>query len=294
MRIGIACASGSAKGVFVHGVLAGLETRGFRAEMYAASSSTSIPAAFAAIHDMDSLQDIEYWKRVRAEYVEAGSDASRAVKLGISAVLPTLGGRLFTDRASRFAVAVSAVVTREAAALTQGEGARRLGQQLVISIRRRDRSWADANLSARLLDTRAADPAHRLTPANLADALYATTRMLHAWKEPAWIDGEPYVDASYTSMCPARELVRLGMEEVVAISPECGTVYTDFFQSAEMPASLGGVRIHVIQPQVNLAEIGVDYLKATDDGSLTAFRLGQEAAVQFLRAFPNGGTPPPR
>jgi len=47
MKLGIACASGSAKGVFIHGVLSSFEQRGLVPDVYAASSSSSIPAAFA-------------------------------------------------------------------------------------------------------------------------------------------------------------------------------------------------------------------------------------------------------
>ena len=290
MRLGIACASGSVKGVFVHGVLAGFRRRGFNAEIYAASSSSSIPAAFASIHDIDSLRGIEYWKQARADYLEANSDVSRAVKLGINAVLPQLKQRLFTGGAARLVIAASAVTTGEAAALTQGEGARRLGQQLMLSIRKKDRSWADANLSGVLFDTRTSDQKFKLAENNLAEVLYATTRMLHAWKDPAWVGAEPYIDASYTSMCPARELTQLGMEAIVAITPESGPLYTDFFQSEEMPNSFAGVTIHIIQPQFNLTEIGVDYLKATDEGIIRAFELGQEAAERFVRSFePTGG-----
>jgi predicted acylesterase/phospholipase RssA len=285
MTVGIACASGSAKGVFVHGVLAAFEDAGFKADFYAASSSSSIPAAFAAVHGLKELQGTEYWKKVRAGYIEANFDMSKAVQAGIQTILPSIVEGLFNERASRFGIAVSAVVTEEASQQTQSEGARKLGQQLMLSIRKKDRSWATRNLVGRLLDTRAADSGERLTPDNLADTLYATTRMLHAWKDAAWINGQPYVDASYTCMCPAIELAQLGMETVVAISPESGPLYRDFFQSAILPSSHGETKIRIIQPAVNLAEIGVDYLKASEEGFTAAFDLGRRLGDHFLKTL---------
>jgi len=76
-------------------------------------------------------------------------------------------------------------VKAEAAAETQGDGARRLGKRLLIEAAKKNRSWVGANLAKRLFDTEAEDPALRLDRANLREVLYATTRMLHAWELPA-------------------------------------------------------------------------------------------------------------
>lgn len=285
MKIGIACASGSAKGVFVHGVLAAFERNGLRAEVYAASSSSTIPAAFAAAHDLDLLNGTEYWGRISRTYATVGADISKAVKVGIDSVVPILKTRLFAEDAASFSIVASAIMTAEAAQLTQGEGARRLGQQLLLSIKKKDKSWAEKNLACRLFSTKATDQGNRLTSANLAEALYATTRMLHAWKDPAWIDGNPYVDASYTCMCPAIEIVQAGMDTVVAISPENGPLYRDFFQSEVLPDNFGRTRIHRLQPPMNLSELGVDYLKVTDEGLLAAFQLGEQIGIQFLKTL---------
>jgi hypothetical protein len=191
---------------------------------------------------------------------------------------------LFRSTVSRFAVAVSEVVTEEAREITQGDGARKLGQRLVLSLRTKDRSWIDGNLKLRLFDTRPGNGESRLTEENLHEVLYATTRMLHAWKVPAWIEGKPFVDASYTCTCPAVELARLGCERVIAISPESGTTYTDFLQTQAMPEAVNGIPIEVVQPDGNLAEIGVDYLKVTDEGLQAAYGLGEKKGNDFLRS----------
>jgi len=290
MKIGIACASGSLKGVFVHGVLAAFENFDFMGDFYAASSSAAIPTAFAAIHKLSILKGTEYWRQATERTAEANIDISSAIKAGIKAVFPLLKEDLFANEASRFAVAASAVLSAEAAALTQGEGARRLGQKLVLSIRKKDNSWAKSNLACRLFDTMAAEHEHGLTPANLADALYATTRMLHAWKDAAWINGEPYVDASYTCMCPAVELVQMGMEVVISISPECGTLYRDFFQSEILPSEFDNTKIHFLQPERNLAEIGVDYLKVTEEGLAVAYEMGKKQGSKFIESFKKSGS----
>jgi hypothetical protein len=106
--------------------------------------------------------------------------------------------------------------------------------------------------------------------------------MLHAWKTPAWVDGAPCVDASYTCTCPAVELAELGCRRVIVVSPEHGELYRDFFQSSPMPKSHGEVLLRVVQPSSNLAEIGVDYLKVTEDGLSAAYEQGVRAGQAFI------------
>lgn len=277
MNLGIACASGSYKGVFVQGVLDRFEAAGLKADVYAAASSSTVCAVYAAAGRLRELGGAAYWKRAWSAYAETGRDISAAVLAGIQEVLPSIRHAVVAPGAARLVVAASEVITADAAELTQGPGARRLGQQLVLATRTRDSSWAVANLSLALFDTRSADTRRRLTPGNLAEVAYATTRMLHAWKTPAWIDGRPFVDASYTCSCPAAALAEMGCRRVIAISPESGPVYTDFFQSARLPESHRGVPIRLVQPTCNLAEIGVDYLKVTEDGLLAAYAEGRRA-----------------
>jgi len=76
------------------------------------------------------------------------------------------------------------VATPEAAETTQGDGAKRLGLDQLRKMKMKDSSWADANLACHLFDTMVEARTIALTEENLADALYATTRMLHAWKAP--------------------------------------------------------------------------------------------------------------
>jgi len=145
----------------------------------------------------------------------------------------------------------------------------------------KDTSWADANLACHLFDTMADAATKPLKKENLADALYGTTRMLHAWKAPGWIDGEPYVDASYTCMCPAIELAELGYECVVAVSPETGPFYRDIYQARTIPSQWKGARLLFIQPDLDLKEVGVDYLSAQADGLRRAFDLGRTAGLRL-------------
>ena len=282
MQIGIACSAGSYKGIFVHGVLAALEDAGFRAQVYAACSSSAVPAAFASVGELEQLNRTQYWKEGYSRYVQAGYDISKSLLDSLPEAVEALEGKLFRPNAERYAIAVNAVVTREAADMTQGLGARRLGIQLLRAMKNKDRSWPDKHLELRLFKNWTADGGFMLTQDNLKDVLYATTRMLHAWRTPSWIDSLPYVDASYTCLCPAIELTRLACDRVVAISPELGDVYRDLFQTEVLPTSHDSVPIDIIQPQVDLAEIGVDYLKVTDEGLETAFEFGREAGKTYL------------
>lgn len=285
MKIGIACASGAGKNVFVHGFLAGLEERNVRADVYGASSSSATPAAFAAAGRVAALGGTDFWFRSAKVMAEAGGDVSKAVKVGVCEILPHLQQSLFAGEARRLLVAASEVTKAEAAAVTQSEGARRLGQQLLLATRKRDRSWADANLALRVFDSKSGANHARLTPENLGDVLYATTRMLHAWRDAAWIEGRPFIDASYTCMCPVAEVAAEGVDVVLVVSGESGPMYRDFFQTEPLPDSIRGVRILPIQPEVELATVGVDYLRATDEGVHTAFAMGRAAAGRAMKSL---------
>jgi predicted acylesterase/phospholipase RssA len=282
MERGIACAAGSYKGVFVHGVLDAFERAGLKADMYAASSSSTVCAAYAAAGCIQKLGGAAYWKHAWAAYIECAYDISTAVLRVIDELIPFASDALFKPGAARFAVAVSAVITKEAQEITQGTGARKLGQKLVLATRTKDRSWAEQHLQPILFDSMSQDHRYRLRPENLRDVAYATTRMLHAWKAPAWVEGMACVDASYTCTCPAVELAELGCHEVIAISPECGVVYRDFFQSEVIPQEVDRVPIRIVQPSQELSDLGVDYLKATGEGFTAAYEEGRKAGEEFM------------
>jgi predicted acylesterase/phospholipase RssA len=284
MKIGIACSAGGGKGVFVHGVLDAFRERGLQAQIYGAVSSTAIVAAFAATGQLGMLQGFAHWKEKHAHYVHNDYDISKTILESLPEATAILSGKLFESDSAAYAVAVCAIMTKEAQELAQGPQARRLGKKLVISTRKRDKSWAEKNLELRLYETGSEDVPYRLTPQNLPEVLYATTRMLHAWKTPAWVEGFPCVDASYLCECPAIELAQRGCDRVIAISPEAGQVYRDFFQTEKMPSSYGKIPILIVQPLLNLAEIGVDYMNVTEEGLEKAYELGLRAGTEFLQS----------
>ncbi len=282
MPTAIACASGAFRGVFTHGVLSAFEASGLRADAYAAASSTVVPAALAATGQLDALGGAAYW-RDGIDVLRQLGDISQMILRGIAEHGPRLRGALFEPEVPRFLIVASAVVTGEAAELTQGPGARRLGQKLLLAMRTGDRSWADEHLAPHLYDTAGHGGVDlRLAPENLEAVAYASTRMLHAWKTPAWIDGRPYVDASYTCACPAVEMVGRGYDAVIAISPEPGPIYRDLFRSETIPAAWRGVPIHIVQPDVDLGSLGVDFTAATPGGLEAAFRHGEAKGRAFL------------
>jgi len=284
MKIGIACSAAGAKGAFVHGVLVAFADAGLKAHLYGAASSTAIVAAFAATGQLGMLRGSAYWKDRHARYVRNDYDMGKTILESIPEATAALSVKLFNSDSAAYAVAVSAVITKEAEELTQGPQARRLGRQLIISTRKRDKSWAEKNLELRLYETGSEEVQYRLTPQNLSEVLYATTRLLHAWKTPAWVEGCPCVDALYLCNCPAIELAQRGCDKVIAISPEEGRVYRDFFRAEELPSSYGKTPILTVQPLVDLAEIGVDRVNVTDKGLEKAYELGLRAGAEFLQS----------
>ena len=284
--------AGSFKGVFVHGVLHGLESAGFRADAYAAASSSTLVAAFAAAGQVREI-DPEVWNDGERIAQEAGRSMSDAVLAGIRNAAPRLRDLLFRPEAAQFAVAVSHVRTEEAAALTQGDGARRLGRRLLVEAARHDTRWRDRHLEPRLFDTRSADPALRITPGNLEEVAYATTRMMHAWHIPAYIGRDPYVDASYTCQCPAVEMAERGFDAVLAIATEPAPVARDLFGTAVLPEECNGAPIVTVCPPRDLKDIGVDFNHASKSGLEQAFAEGIAegiAAAQSTMSGPHWST----
>jgi hypothetical protein len=270
--------AGSFKGCFVHGVLHGLEAAGFRADAYASASSSTLVAAFAAAGEVRHV-DLGIWSEGERIIQQPGTSMSDAVLAGIRTYAPRLRDLLFRPEAARFSVAVSHVRTAEAASITQGDGARRLGRRLMIDAARHDTRWRDQHLQSRLFDTGSTDPALRITPENFEEVAYASTRMMHAWHIPAFINGEPYVDASYTCQCPAVMMAERGFDAILAIATEPPPVALDLFGTALLPEEAHGVPILAVCPPRDLKDIGVDFQHATIEGLKQAFAEGVAAAT---------------
>ncbi|MCY3934818.1 MAG: hypothetical protein OXG09_02325 [Chloroflexi bacterium] len=238
-RLAIACSAGGYRTVFIQGVLAALEDAGIRAAAYGASSASVTSAALAAGGDARaaSLAYAQESLRQKERFQRSMAEVNRAI---IHDWLPRVRELLFREGSPRFLLPVSMVVSEKAAVQTQGRGARRLGRRLLLAAGRGDDRWAKANLKLRLYDTDAG-ARHRLTATNFAEIAYASTRMLHAWDEPGWAEGQAAVDASYTCVCPARELVELGYPVVLALA-WCRGRSTPIFSARRSSRNVGQAR----------------------------------------------------
>lgn len=279
--LAIACASGSFKGAFAHGVLSALEADGVRADAYAAASSSVIPTAWAALGKATEL-GVNYWLAGLQPLEQPDVGMSQVVLGGIAHFSPNK--QLFQPETPEYCIATSAVITSEGASETQGEKARRLGRRLLVSAGKKDRSWVDEHLQLTVFSTKLAGELC-LDASNFDEVAYASSRMLHGWDVPAWIGTKPHIDASYTCLCPAMEMVKQGYQEVVAIANEPGTLYQDMFQLEVIPESYKGVSIHIIQPNVDLKEFGVNFTDATEEGLFAVYRHGEEKGREFTKTF---------
>ncbi len=279
--LAIASAAGGFKGVFAHGVLSAFEAAGIRAGAYAATSSAVFPSISAAIGRASEFA-LKYWRVAVKTLEQPGKSMSDSVLETIAASGHILRNQPFLPGMPRLVLATSAVITDEGAQVTQSEGARRLGRRLLLQAARGDRSWADQHLQAYLFDTAAADEQHRLTSANIDEVIYASTRMLHAWNIPAWVDDRSYIDGYYTCACPAIEMAQRGYREIIAISNEPGILYRDIFQSEPIPDNWQGVPIHIIRPQIDPAILGAGFTDVTDAGLVAGYQHGLEIGRKFL------------
>ncbi|WP_310426890.1 hypothetical protein [Chamaesiphon sp. VAR_48_metabat_135_sub] len=282
--LAIATTVGSFKGAFAHGVLTALEEAGIVADGYAAASSSVIPTSWAAIGRATDL-GVDYWLAGLSALEQPQQNMSKIVQRGIRIFSKQLRQHLYQPQTPTLYIATNAVIDPAAAAQTQTALAQDLGKRLLRASVQKDRSWVDANLRFTLFSTHHHESQYRITPNNFPAVAYASSRIMHAWEIPAWIDGKPYVDAAYTCLCPALAMVSAGYQETIAISNEPGTMYQDMFHIEPIPTHSCGVPIHIIRPDVHLKELGVDFTKATPDGLVRVYRHGQDKGSEFIRQW---------
>ena len=283
MSLAIVGSSGGMKGVFVQGVLNAFETGGLRAAAYAGASASALPVISAAAGLCNFVQH-HYWQRVQQLLQEPGYDLSHVMHIVTrewNSDDEPFKHEVFREGKPRLFIPANYVKTKSAAQLTQSKKSRRLGRQLLIDIRRKDRTWVDENLELHVFDTQSEQ--HELTADNLIAVAYASTRMIQ-WSVPAWVGGQPYVDASYTCACPVAEMIASGYTDVIVISTETGDAYRDIFADEVIPPELNGVSIHIIRPQYELKEAGVDFTSCTEEGLITVFQHGEALGRAFLQA----------
>ena len=126
---------------------------------------------------------------------------SKVVKGGIQEYGKMFKDSLFTGEAPRMLIAVSYVNNSTAREIIQTPKAKPQGKRILLDLYRGNTEWVDQNLTPVIFDT-AGEGKTKLRRDNFEEVAYASTRMLHAWDEPAEIGGEAYVDASYTCSCP--------------------------------------------------------------------------------------------
>lgn len=281
MTIGIACTAGGYKGAFTSGALTALEAAGVRADAYAGCSSSALPAAYAAIGEVAALDGPDYWRRAWEQYQSSGS-MSTSYQQGIGELAPHLSESLFTEEAARLLIPANEITNDTAAGRAQGSNYVRLGRELLLAIREHDPSWAEQNLRLHVFDSRG-EPEDALSPANLQEVLYATSRYLHsAWDQPALVDGRPFIDAVYTEACPARPLIDRGAHRVLVIANDPGPIYRDLFRSEELISPYGGAALEWIQPARPLSSWGIDVMQANEAGLLAAYKHGRAQAQAYL------------
>lgn len=200
-------------------------------------------------------------------------DMSAVVLKTIEEYGPMIRAGLFASEAPEVGILASHVRTPAAAEVTQGDGAKRLGRKLLLMLMKGSNEWLDENISGHMFWNRAGAE-HRLTDANFNEVAYASTRMMHAWRTPAWIDGQPYIDGSYLKLVPDDEVRSRISGPMVAIGTEPGGVLKTFAGTVVDDEST-----ILISPDQQLSELGVDFQTATVDGTRAVYELGYAKGV---------------
>jgi len=279
-KLAIATSGGGYKGVFIQGVLSLFEQEGFWVDAYASCSSSALFSALASVNKINTISKLVWSEGAEIAKIK-GNSQSNVQLINIERFLPALKEELFQS-SRRFLVSTSYVKTDKAAVETQSSSSTRLGRKLLIEAARNITSWRDENLENHLFDTFENSKTKLITKENIKDVLYATTRMVHAWHIPAFINGKPYIDGSYTSMCPAMPLAELGYEKIICITTEHVQTKLDFFSEKYIPEKVGDSNITFIKPDYDLVEIEVDFFKVTEKGLDKAFQHGIDKAKEFI------------
>lgn len=280
-NIAIACMSGNLKGVFVHGVLYGFEEEGFKADAYASCSSSTVPTTYAAMGEIRK-QGFGNWNDSEDILSKRGTSMSDVVLHGIELYSPGIIKKLQINDITRLMIVCSYVNNPEAAKLTQGSSAVTLGRKLIIQGAKHISEWKDKNLELHVFDTESENPELKITADNYKGIVYATTRMLHAWHIPATINGKPYIDGSYTCLIPVIPLAERGYKNIIAVATEPGDIYEDFFSNKPIGNKVNESNVYWIKPDEDLKNLGVDFMKATEEGLERVFQYGIDKGKKFL------------
>ena len=274
----IACMSGSLKGIFVQGVLTAFEEGGIKADAYASSSSSTVPASYAAIGEIRH-QDHSHWAESDFILSQPGNSMSNVILSGLEISSGNVIDSLRSGDISRLMIVCSYVNNKETANETQNKSAVTLGRKLIIYGARHNSEWKDKNLELHVFDTKSKNEELKLTAENYKEVAYATTRMLHAWHIPATVNDKPYIDGSYTCLIPIEPLADRGYQKIIAIATEPGKITKDFFSDEPIGNIWKNSSIYWIKPELNLKELGVDFTKASKEGIEKVFEYGKEVDV---------------
>lgn len=280
-KVAVCCMAGGYKNAFTQGVLTAFEENGLTADVYTACSSSTLIAAFAAFKGIRQL-NLALWENGYTISQEDGGDQSRAMLHSIQQLSSKIKSNLWEPSSSRLVIATSHIITNDAATAAQSEGAKRLGQMLLLNAMRHKTEWKDNNLESELFGTYLDGRTRLLTKENFNEVAYATTRMLHAWKIPACIEGRAYIDGSYTSHFPTKFLTELKCGRIICISVEKEKVFTNIFMQKEIPFQIDGVLVDVIKPDIDLKELGLDFYKITEDGLNIGYKHGYEKGLTYM------------
>lgn len=283
-NLAISCTSGGYKNAFTQGVLTAFEENGLIANVYVACSSSTLIAAFAAFRKIKQL-DLTLWKNGYMISQEDSGDQSRAMLHTIQQLSPEIINNLWQSDSSRLLITTSLVKTEEAATITQSDGAKRLGQMLLINAIRHKTDWKDKNLELKIFDTLSNMTTELLSKDNFNKVAYATTRMLHAWKIPAYINNQAYIDGSYTSHCPIQFLSKLEPKRIICICTEKEKIFSNIFGTEEIPSQIDNIYIDLIKPDFDLKSVGLDFYTITNDGLERGYEHGYKKGVSYLNGI---------
>ena len=69
---------------------------------------------------------------------------------------------------------------------------------------------------------------------------------------------------------------------------EPGILYRDMFQLEEIPGNYQGVDIHIIRPDVDPQEFGVNFTDATPEGLSALYKHGEEVGERTGKILGSG------
>ena len=268
MKTGIALTAGGFKGAFAHGVMSALEKEKISFSAYSGASVSSYAAITGALGEASNNMKKE-WELGLSALFENGFHEGPTIMIDTlnERVWAHNGKELWNENSPELYITVSKVN------LPVDKINLELGEELQEYAKRKDSSWAENNLQPFQFSPES------ISMTKFNDVITASCRLLYVWGSPTIIDGEAYIDSSYTESCPITPLLNSKCDKIIAVSTNSYGFPASVFKRQD--ERMNKSNIYRIVPTIDPSSFGVGTLSGTIEDVWNLFDHGEEIGYQY-------------